>query len=122
MGMLSAKLKTYKLTEDEFAQLAKIVRERILSVAQPTQIYIFGSYARGVLHDASDLDISVVFESSELLKLQKAIILRSKLFIDYPTDMLFYLQSDFENKSEIGGVCAEIKREGKLIYDKRTKV
>lgn len=122
MGILSAHLSKSKLSPSQFENVAELVRSRILSVCAVERIYIFGSYARGTPNDLSDLDIAILFVDREQLKGNKKIILNSKLFLDYPVDFLFYSIDEFSQKAQVGGVCAVIQSEGKIIYDKRTKV
>lgn len=122
MGILAAKLAIHHISTAQFENIADAVRERLLSVCNPQMIYIFGSYGRGVVSSASDLDIAVIFEDSKDLIRQKKRVLNSKLFLDYSTDFLFFSAVDFENKAQIGGVCSLIKKEGKIIYDQRTKI
>jgi predicted nucleotidyltransferase len=122
MGLLASKLKNRNLIPTELNQLTKLVRERILSISSPTKIYIFGSYAQGKIRETSDVDIAILFDDSDYLKKNKKLILNSKLFLDYSTDLLFYTTSEFEKKSALGGVCAEIANKGIVIYDQRTEI
>lgn len=122
MGKLSGQLSRLNLSQSQFDEIADLVRNRILSLCQPQRIYIFGSYARGTPHHFSDLDIAVIFEKNEDVIKGKKIILRSKLFLDYSVDILFYSIDDFIKKAQTGGVCSLISSEGKIIYDQGTKV
>lgn len=122
MGILAASLTKYNFTPSQFEELAALVRRRILSVSSPEMIYIFGSHARTSITGLSDLDIAIIFKNKDILKKEKKIILNSKLFLDYSTDLLFYSYDEFEKKSSLWGVSSIIKQEGKIIYDKRTEV
>lgn len=122
MSILAATLSKYLLTSSQYEELTSLIRTRILSISSPEMIYIFGSYARGTISGTSDLDLAIIFENQEQLIRQKKIILNSKLFLDYSTDLLFFTRDEFEKKSALGGVCTIIKNEGKIIYDKRTKI
>lgn len=122
MGILAASLSMHTVSDSQLEELACLIRTRILSVSSPEIIYIFGSYARGSISGTSDLDLAIIFENQELLKTQKKIILNSKLFLDYSTDLLFFSREEFEKKSSLWGVCTIIKNEGKIIYDKRTEI
>jgi predicted nucleotidyltransferase len=122
MGILATNLSRLNLSASQFEEIATLVRNRIINISSPQRIYIFGSYARGTPMESSDLDLAIIFENQELLKKNKKILLTSKLFLDYSVDYLFYTADVFEMKAEIGGVCSVIKNEGKIIYDKRTKI
>lgn len=122
MGFLAASLTQCSFSASQFEELSKLVRNRIQSVSSPDLIIIFGSYARGKITGTSDLDIAILFNDRDTLRIQKKIILNSKLFLDYSSDILFYTCDDFEKKASLGGVCAIIKNEGIIIYDKRAKI
>jgi uncharacterized protein len=120
MGYLASALTTQLINQSEFDSIAKIVRNRILSICEPERIYIFGSFARGRISKLSDLDIAIFFKTPLELKSKKKLILNSRLFLDYSTDILFYTTEEFEKRASVGGVCSIIQTEGKIIYDKRT--
>lgn len=122
MGILAQKLTQKNISDEEFQSIAKMVRDRILSVSQPSQIIIFGSYARKNINELSDIDIAVLFPNKEIAKVEKKVIMNSKLFLDRTVDLLFYVKEEFNKKSQIGGVCTLIEKEGIIIYDQRAKV
>lgn len=122
MGFLAYKLSQKNVTNEDFQRLAADICQRLLKVSSPEKIYIFGSYATGKISEVSDLDIAILFSDKRQLIESKKKILNNKLFLDFFTDILFYTTQDFDKKSLIGGVCAEIYHKGIIIYDKGTKV
>ena len=43
-------------------QSVEEVKKILLSIYDPLEIYLFGSYAWGIPHDTSDIDIAVIIE------------------------------------------------------------
>jgi len=46
------------------AQDIRWVVERVVALCDPERVYLFGSYAKGVAHDGSDLDLLIVAPST----------------------------------------------------------
>lgn len=121
MSILAATLSKYYLTSSQYEELTSLIRTRILSISSPEMIYIFGSYARGTISGTSDLDLAIIFENQEQLIRQKKIILNSKLFLDYSTDLLFFTRDEFEKKSALGAYAQSLKTKVKLFMTKEQK-
>lgn len=88
----------------------------ILEGCKPTRIFLFGSAARNELTDHSDVDFAILFASEKELREARKSIFGRPRNDDWPQDILLFLESEFERKSKIGGVCAVIAEEGKLLY------
>ena len=95
----------------------EIVR-RILSVAKPDKIILFGSAATGQMTRDSDIDLLIVESSipdrrAEYVRVRKA--LRD---MDYPFDILFITTQWYEeSKDVIGGIAYPATKHGKVIYE-----
>lgn len=122
MGILASKLTKSNLTNEDVNEISQEVIKRITSNSNPVLIYLFGSAADMSMTMTSDFDFAIIFLDDVDLKKEKKHILNMKLFPDIHLDLLFYKMSDFQRKSDIGGVCWEIKNRGKIIYDQRAKV
>ena len=122
MGILAAKLKSKKLTKNELSSIVETVITRILNYGDPHIVYLFGSAIDGKMKDTSDFDFALIFENEEHLKESKKNILRNHLFPDLPIDLLFFTSEEFSSKARVGGICWEISKSGKVVYDKRTKI
>ena len=91
----------------------------IVSVAEPDQIILFGSYARGDNKEKSDIDLLIVKKG---LKGERDIIgsIYMAFFengIGVPVDLLAIDYNKYlELNNEIGYVYKTIKEEGKVIY------
>lgn len=122
MGYLASRLTALELHDEEIRSITEIIQNRILSVSKPNRIVLFGSAAAGRMSQASDFDVAIIFDDSADLKDKQKKILRANLFRDLDVDLLFFSDSEFARKSQVGGVCWEIERTGKVLYDQRTKV
>lgn len=94
----------------------EIVR-RILSVAKPDRIILFGSAARGTMGKDSDIDLLVV-QSSPFDPREEYVRIRKSLRgLGYPFDILFISTDRFEeSKGVIGGIAYPADKYGRVIY------
>jgi predicted nucleotidyltransferase len=95
--------------------LDKIVR-RIVKVAKPEQIIMFGSAARGEMGPDSDLDILVVAACDHRRNTARKI--RRELFgIGLPIDIIVAKPEDIERyRDSLGLIYRPALREGKVLY------
>jgi len=93
-----------------------------VEVAEPSRVFIFGSWARGEASASSDLDLAVFVSDhrkSELSELRKR--LRSKLDkIPMSIDLIVASEGYVsEFLSSINSVYYKIANQGKLVYEQR---
>ena len=92
--------------------------QRILSVAKPDKIILFGSAATGQMTRDSDIDLLVVEpdvrnQRNEYVRIRKAL-----WDIDYPFDILFISTDWFEQSKEVvGGIAHPASKYGRVIYE-----
>ena len=91
----------------------------IVSLVDPDQIVLFGSYARGENKNTSDVDLLVLKR-----KLQNTKNITDSLYMSFfdnkikiPVDLIVLDYDKYDNlKNEIGYIYKTISKEGKLIY------
>lgn len=97
--------------------IREIVR-RILTVANPDKIILFGSAATGEMTRDSDIDLLIVEPQIGDRREEYVRIRRSLRGIDYPFDILFITTQWFEeSKDVIGGIAYPANKCGKVIYE-----
>ncbi len=92
--------------------------KRILAVAQPDRIILFGSAATGKMTRDSDIDLLIVEPQIDDRREEYVRIRRALRGIDYPFDILFITTQWFEeSKNVIGGIAYPANKHGKVIYE-----
>jgi len=99
--------------------LDEIVR-RIVKVADPGKIILFGSAARGDMGRHSDVDLLVVKSGCVHRRKLAQEIYKSLLGVELPVDdVVVVTPEDIERyRDAIGLVIESAVREGKVVYDK----
>ena len=116
--MTFAKLLAKPLSAADQANLVTQAVALILQKTNPTRIFLFGSAGRSEMTDYSDLDLALVFEDSNAVKLaRKSGVFSISGVLNWPCDLLLFDKLTFETNSEIGGVCQIIKEEGRVLFE-----
>ena len=96
--------------------LAEVIR-RVVAVAQPERIILFGSAARGEMGPHSDIDLLIVKDGADALDLMGEIYLGLR-GVGTAVDALVVTPDDVERyKDTYGMVIREALREGTVVYD-----
>ena len=95
------------------------VVQRLIEVATPKKIILFGSYVRDEVTRDSDLDVLVVADDSVANSRKESVRLRDAVgSIDMPMDILVVRESRFEElKDKVGLIYREVSRTGRLVYE-----
>ena len=97
--------------------LREIVR-RILSVAQPEKIILFGSAAADRMNRDSDIDLLVLERAPQNTRTESVLIGDTLRGLGFPFDVIVMASGRFEaTKNLIGGIARPADRTGKVIYD-----
>ena len=101
----------------------EVIRDIILKEIEPYQIVLFGSYARGLQDENSDIDLMILTkddisrqEKLKLIyKLQKAF-----LYLNYRIDIILKNWEEFNKfKDYIGTINYDVYREGKVLWTRQ---
>lgn len=95
------------------------VVKRLIAVAQPRKIILFGSYARGQVGRDTDLDVLVVTKDGVANPLAESVRLRDAVSdVDMPMDVLVVPESQFNAlRTTPGLIYREACEHGKLAYE-----
>ena len=95
----------------------EIVR-RVLSVAKPDKIILFGSAATGQMTRDSDIDLLVVEPAPDDQRKESLRIRSSLGDLAYPFDVIVISTEWFEeSKGVIGGIAYPANKYGTVIYE-----
>lgn len=110
-----------KIARDEGDSLRDVIDEvtrRIVSIANPARVLLFGSMARGEIRPDSDLDVLVIVKGpAQRRKLGQAIY-RNLHGVSVPVDVVVATEEDIERYGDkIGTILRPALREGHVIYE-----
>ncbi len=104
------------MTVDE-TLLDEVVR-RVLTVARPERIILFGSAATGEMTEDSDLDLLVVEPEPANTRDRSVRIRRALGDVRYPVDVIVMSSEHFEEtKNLIGGIAYPARKYGRVLYE-----
>lgn len=96
--------------------LAEVIR-RIVEVAQPERIILFGSAARGEMGPDSDIDLLVVKSGVEVRRELAKRIYRRLFGLTTPVDVVVVTPEDVERHAQcVGTIIAPALAEGREVY------
>jgi len=98
--------------------LIQEIVQRILTVAKPDKIILFGSAATGRMTRDSDIDLLIVEPDPSNQRKEYVRIIKALRDLDYPFDILFISTQWFEeSKDVVGGIAYPANKYGKVIYE-----
>ena len=96
--------------------IEKLVR-RIIEIAQPLRIILFGSAARAEMGPDSDIDVLVVMPEGVHRRRTAQLLYRQIRGLGVPFDILVATPDDLErHKDNIGLIYQSVLREGREVY------
>jgi uncharacterized protein len=97
--------------------LDEVVR-RVLTVARPDKIILFGSAATGQMSKDSDIDLLVVEPALANTHERRVAIRGAVGDVGYPVDIIVMRTERFERtKRFIGGIAYPANKYGRVIYE-----
>jgi predicted nucleotidyltransferase len=97
--------------------LNEVVR-RVLTVARPDRIILFGSAATGQMTKDSDIDLLVVEPEPANPRDRSVRIRRALGDVEYPVDVIVMSSERFEEtKNIIGGIAHPAQKYGRVLYE-----
>jgi len=96
-----------------------ILKDIIIKTVSVEQIFLFGSYANGVPHDDSDLDIYVVMPEDANIREIDAMRLIHRAIRDkktMPVDVIVSKKNKFDERKSTPSIERQIAREGVVLY------
>jgi predicted nucleotidyltransferase len=100
-------------------EIAHMIKNRIVEKINPKSIVLFGSVARGIEREDSDIDMLVIWdEKRELSNVKRRIILRKIIgMVESPLDILTCTTEElYKALEDKNSFTSKIVSEGELIY------
>lgn len=99
-------------------EIIEEVKNRLIKVYNPVEIYLFGSYAWGIPDEESDLDLLIVVDESDLPRHKRGKAGYEALWgLCIAKDLLIYTKAEFEKKVEDQtSLACKVHEKGKLLY------
>jgi predicted nucleotidyltransferase len=95
----------------------EIIR-RILCVAAPRRVIMFGSAVAGAMTRDSDIDLLVLADNPDNTRQESVRLRRALRGLGYPIDVIVMATEHFEeSKDIIGGLAYPANKYGKVIYE-----
>lgn len=96
------------------------VTRRILDVAAPEKVVLFGSYARHDSHEGSDLDLLIIMET-DLPPYPRAVpFYRALAGLLIPKDILVYTPSEVREWNAVPEAIVTVAlRQGRILYERQ---
>ena len=92
-----------------------MIRDQIVRIADPSRIYLFGSYAKGTQRPESDFDICIVASTENKRQLLTELYFRVES--EHPIDFLLYTPEEWEScLADELSFAYQVSREGVLLY------
>jgi predicted nucleotidyltransferase len=111
--------KMVTISNDELA----VIADRIIHLANPRRVILFGSQARGTAKEGSDIDLLIIGDrsSDKAWSRRREIgrIRRGLPFVRVPIDILLFTPDEIEKwRDTTNHVVSEALREGKVLYER----
>jgi predicted nucleotidyltransferase len=100
------------------SKAAQRILDRIIRRYRPKKIIVFGSFARGDVHQGSDLDLIIIKNTQEsfLKRMDRVLDLCNG---EIAVEPLIYTEAEFGKMLEQGNDFLEtVMSEGKVIYER----
>ena len=104
-------------------ELLQRMTTALVEAADPEQVILFGSHARGEAGPDSDIDLIVVeaepFGPERNVRLEEARLRRALPSFDVSVDILVFSRDDVDYwRDSLNHVLARALREGKVLYER----
>lgn len=103
------------LNQDQYIYELENIKNRIIQIYNPNKIILFGSLAKGVIRQNSDIDLCIVTDTDDKRKLISDIYVTVDSLL--PFDVIVYTVKEWEdNMKDRASFAYKIFKEGKLLY------
>ena len=106
------------LPRSQFQNTLQDVTRRIVEIASPQRIVLFGSATKGTMTPDSDLDILVIMRGPVHRRHLAQKIQRNLHGVALPVDVVVVTEDDIQNSSNSGfSIIRPALKDGEVVYD-----
>ena len=106
------------ISKDKIEEVVKRIVENI----SPQKIILFGSYSKKNFNEDSDLDLLIIKKTDLPSHKRGREIFKYLRGLKVPVDIVIYTPEEIKEwKNEKHSFLSKILKEGKIIYDRKTK-
>jgi len=103
------------VSRDKYMVELEIIKNQIIEKYNPDKIILFGSLAKGVITNNSDIDICIVKDTENKRELISDIY--ANIDSSYPFDIILYTPEEWkDNIKDKSSFAYSIFKEGRLLY------
>jgi len=111
-------VKTDRVTQHSWTELIGEVTRRIVSIAHPQRVVLFGSATRGEIGPDSDLDVLVIVRGPVQRRRLAQAIDRNLHGVGMPVDVVVATEEDVERfGDQIGLILRPALSQGRVMYE-----
>ncbi len=94
------------------------IKDKIVAMENPQKIILFGSYAKGLATEKSDLDLMVIKETDIFVAERGSKLKWDLAYYPFETDLLIKTPKEFNKWQEVDiSFNATVQREGRILYE-----
>jgi predicted nucleotidyltransferase len=106
------------ISEDKFEKEIQSIVEQLIKAYRPQKVILFGSLARGRMHEGTDIDLFSVKRDVPDLGVDRIRQLDAMIKYRLATDFIVYKPEEVSERLKMGDpFINSILREGKVLYD-----
>ena len=103
---------------DAASQFLDMIVGRLIMVAHPVRVIVFGSVATGSFNSDSDIDLLVVLDEVDDARFESVRLRRALRGVGVPVDVIVMRSDRFEEtKDVVGGIAYPANKYGRVIYE-----
>ena len=106
------------VSKNQFDKEIRSIVKQLIRVYKPEKIILFGSLAKGQVHQGTDIDLFIIKSDVPELGVDRIRQLDALIKYRLATDFIVYRPAELEQRLKLGDPFVKsILEEGKVLYD-----
>jgi uncharacterized protein len=103
---------------DTTSELLDSIVDRLITVTRPARVIVFGSTVTGIATADSDIDLLIVLDEVDDVRLESVRLRRALRGVGVPIDVIVMRTDRFdETKNVVGALAYPANKYGRVIYE-----